>query len=1288
MHLARFGSGAIALILWGLPPSRAIAQSIIPATDGTGTQVHIQSQTYTISGGQTSADGANLFHSLQHFGLNSGEIANFLGRAELRNILARVVGGSPSQIDGLIQVLGGRPNLYLMNPAGLLFGAGARLNVPGDFIATTATGIGFGNGQWFEAIGSADYGQLVGDPNQFAFDLTHGGAIVNGGDLQVNPGQQLSLIGHGVINTGNLTAPGGEITIASVPHSSRIRLSQPGHLLSLELTPPRTPSGDMLAIAPLDLPTLLTGASDLDLGITATPNTFTLSTTGQTFSLDPALAIVSGRLDVRDRIGGAIQVLGDRVGLFGADLDASGDFGGGRIRVGGDDRGLGPLPTAQFTAVDAASTLNVTAHHQGDGGSAIVWADDTTQFQGTIWAEGGSFGGDGGFVEVSGYQTLVFDGQVSAIAPLGTVGTLLLDPSIITIVAGSTTAPAELGDNNPLIWGGGRLDPQEDSGAQQIGVDNLRTLLLANDLTLEVSDEIIWAAGASLDTTGFGANRTLTLRADNDITFNGNPITAGGNPLNLVLRSNTDNGTRGDINTQDITTNGGNLTIDNNNRITLGNVTTNGGAITMTLPRVQNITAGILDSSSGAAGGNVTLTGDGDITVAAINAQGGTGAGGAVLITSRKQFEVTGTFTAQDGSTASISAIGSSPGSVTIAYETGQANPTFTLGSGVTKSGTAGAITTGDRTLLPDQTLSGRNIGSINIYADTPATLEPPPTADPEPIPMASKPTAPAPEPVPTASEPTPTAPAATPPTVPDLTAISPNDLTPAANTPSSSDAIATAAGGGGGSSQMSAVSFAAAEQSFTASFNAYFASGSGDAADSSASGGSSSGSSPVVATSFNATNGSEAGIGGRSSVDGDSATQAGGDTSALSGLNTSNSDGNGDGNDGDESAAETVMTLAEAQASLRNVEAATGVKPALLYGLFVPPIGTRVESQDTDQLYVMLVLPTGDPIVRAIPATRQMVLRVAGQFRRSVQSLEHQAYLRPAQQLHRWLIEPVVADIEAAEIHHLTFLLDDGLRSLPVAAFHNGDRFLIEDYSLSLMPSMALSDLSYVRINGLGLLAMGAETFDDHDALPAAGTEVELLTSELWQGTSLKNEDFTSDALKSTRQRTPYGMIHLATHGNFSPGTPQDSYIQLGNERLGLDELRQLGLNDPPVELMVLSACQTALGDTEAELGFAGLAVLAGVKTAVGSLWQISDLGTLGFMTSFYSQLQTASIKAEALRQSQLTLLRDRVQSQDGQLQVGDHTVPLPAALVNSEGASFTHPYYWSTFTMIGTPW
>ncbi len=144
MHDSRLWFSAMILMLWGGPTPDAIAQSIVPATDGTGTQVQIHGQTYTITGGQTSADGLNLFHSLQRFGLRSGEIATFLGTAELRNILARVVGGSPSQIDGLIQVLGGRPNLYLMNPAGLLFGAGARLNVPGDFIATTATGIGFG----------------------------------------------------------------------------------------------------------------------------------------------------------------------------------------------------------------------------------------------------------------------------------------------------------------------------------------------------------------------------------------------------------------------------------------------------------------------------------------------------------------------------------------------------------------------------------------------------------------------------------------------------------------------------------------------------------------------------------------------------------------------------------------------------------------------------------------------------------------------------------------------------------------------------------------------------------------------------------------------------------------------------------------------------------------------------------------------------------------------------------------------------------------------------------------
>jgi CHAT domain-containing protein len=133
---------------------------------------------------------------------------------------------------------------------------------------------------------------------------------------------------------------------------------------------------------------------------------------------------------------------------------------------------------------------------------------------------------------------------------------------------------------------------------------------------------------------------------------------------------------------------------------------------------------------------------------------------------------------------------------------------------------------------------------------------------------------------------------------------------------------------------------------------------------------------------------------------------------------------------------------------------------------------------------------------------------------------------------------------------------------------------------------------------------------------------------------------------------------------------------------------LRQLGWNNPPVELLVLSACRTALGDEQAELGFAGLAVLAGVKSAMASLWYVSDIGTLGLMTDFYQQLNSAPIKAEALRRTQLAMLKGEVRLEDGKLITPGAEISLPPELASQGNQTLEHPYYWSAFTMIGNPW
>ncbi|MEO0804515.1 MAG: filamentous hemagglutinin N-terminal domain-containing protein, partial [Cyanobacteria bacterium J06642_2] len=168
---------SLCLLVSGIAGGRVEAQSIQPAADGTGTLVTPDGREFRISGGTLSGDGQNLFHSFEQFGLSPNEVAHFLSQPDVRNILGRVVGGDASVIDGLLQVSGGSSNLVLMNPAGMLFGRNARLDVPGSFTATTATGIGFEAGVWFESVGGNDYASLVG-----------GDASVIDGLLQVSGG--------------------------------------------------------------------------------------------------------------------------------------------------------------------------------------------------------------------------------------------------------------------------------------------------------------------------------------------------------------------------------------------------------------------------------------------------------------------------------------------------------------------------------------------------------------------------------------------------------------------------------------------------------------------------------------------------------------------------------------------------------------------------------------------------------------------------------------------------------------------------------------------------------------------------------------------------------------------------------------------------------------------------------------------------------------------------------------------------------------------------------------------
>jgi CHAT domain-containing protein len=302
-------------------------------------------------------------------------------------------------------------------------------------------------------------------------------------------------------------------------------------------------------------------------------------------------------------------------------------------------------------------------------------------------------------------------------------------------------------------------------------------------------------------------------------------------------------------------------------------------------------------------------------------------------------------------------------------------------------------------------------------------------------------------------------------------------------------------------------------------------------------------------------------------------------------------------------------------------------------------------------------------------------------------------SYLAPSQQLYKWVIAPIQADLEGQKIQNLVFIMDAGLRSLPVATLHDGQGFLVEKYSVGVMPSLSLTDTSYADIKRSSVLAMGLSQANtlakslNLKPLPAVPIELQTIMG-MRQGKSFLNEQFTLENLKSKRNGAQ--ILHLATHGEFKPGPIENSYMLLWDNQLRLNQLRQLNWNNrrSPVELLVLSACRTAVGDEKAELGFAGFAVQAGVKSALASLWYVSDEATFGLMTEFYRQLQTSPIKAEALRKAQLAMLKREVRLENGKMHNSGGDIPLPPSLANLGDKNLSHPYVWSAFTMIGSPW
>lgn len=298
-----------------------------------------------------------------------------------------------------------------------------------------------------------------------------------------------------------------------------------------------------------------------------------------------------------------------------------------------------------------------------------------------------------------------------------------------------------------------------------------------------------------------------------------------------------------------------------------------------------------------------------------------------------------------------------------------------------------------------------------------------------------------------------------------------------------------------------------------------------------------------------------------------------------------------------------------------------------------------------------------------------------------------------PSRALFQLFLAPAKPSLDNNGITDLVISLDRGLHSLPVAALHSGKQYFGLEYSFSITPALSLTSLSPSDLTNKKLLAAGVSTFPNLSDLPLVPLEIRSIASTPNSGTYLE-KNFTPSVLTRTIQDDAYGRVHVATHADFLPGGPDSALIYTGTIPLSFSKLREARLSDSqttPLDLFVLSACRTAIGDEDSELGFAGLALQSGASSAIGTLWYVDDLATSVFFIQLYKLLNTNIIKGEAVRQVRHAFATGQI-NVEGNSIYGLQSSPLlanldPITLLQAR-SSFTHPYFWSGITLLGSPW
>ncbi|MBN1764899.1 MAG: filamentous hemagglutinin N-terminal domain-containing protein [Sedimentisphaerales bacterium] len=435
-----------------------------------------------IQAGNNSIINYDSFDILRH------ETVQFIQPSEMARVLNRIKASDPTQIDGALLANG---RVYIVNPAGVMFGENSVIDVGG----------------LYAAAGTITNEDFLAGIDHFT-DVE--GSVINSGTISAD---MVNLIGRHVANYGSILSEQGSIMLIS-GEDVYIGKVHENIFVRIEGAAAEGDAGDVGVdnSGTLDAGQVKLGAGDMysmAIRTTGTVKAKDISIDGG----DTGIVKVSGTVDASNAegAGGTVEILGEKVVLTEARIDVSGAHGGGEVLVGGDYQGKGAVANASLTYVGEGSDINADATGNGDGGRVIVWADDWTGFYGAVSARGGAEGGDGGFVEVSGKSGLDFRGQVDTTAPAGQTGTLLLDPASIEVVT-QASLPVPPPDPLALV----DVDEFDELPGVNALLGNITLASAGTDVVLQAEGNITFNASVNMANNNVG----ITAQAGNNITVN------------------------------------------------------------------------------------------------------------------------------------------------------------------------------------------------------------------------------------------------------------------------------------------------------------------------------------------------------------------------------------------------------------------------------------------------------------------------------------------------------------------------------------------------------------------------------------------------------------------------------------------------------------------------------------------------------------------------------------------------------------------------------------------------